>query len=240
MPFQTTVNTYPAPACAGDFASDNPRASLVSPEAGFVAGSGGVNAGVFAWVQNDGKTVQNVADGVVLTFGTPAASDGTGYTTASGLATTGGSGSGCTVSITASGGAITAATVTSGGTGYKIGDVLTVVQSGGAAGTLTVATITPTGQMGFVPRRQQGLITTYLAEYGNNVPAGFAVTVMRTGDYWFKANNNAAVRGQKIFANLSDGTTQTAATGATVSGYIETNFFVSQACGSGELGIMSY
>lgn len=48
MSFQTQVNQYPAPAVAGDFASANPRASVVAGEGQFVAGSGGVTVGVFA------------------------------------------------------------------------------------------------------------------------------------------------------------------------------------------------
>ena len=159
MTFQTQVNAQQAPAVAGDFASSNPRATVVAPEGGFVAGAGGINVATFAWIQSDGKTLLN--------------SD---------------------------------------------------------------ASAAPDG---FVHREQQALISTYLAESGNNIPAGFAVTLMRTGDYYFKANTNAAVKGQKVFAKLADGTTRTGAAGATIAGYVETNFVVSQACGSGELGVMT-
>jgi len=158
MGFQTQVNAQQAPACAGDFASSNPRASVVAPEGGFVAGSGGVNVGTFAWAQSDG----------------------------------------------------------------------TVLNSDASA--------KPTG---FVHREQQAFITAYLAEASNNVPQGQPVTLMRTGDYYFKANTNAAVKGQKVFAKLADGTTRTGAAGATIAGFIETDFVVSVACGSGELGVMS-
>lgn len=92
---------------------------------------------------------------------------------------------------------------------------------------------------GFVHREQQALISTYLAESGNNIPAGFMVTLMKSGDYYFKANNNAAVIGQKVFAKLADGTTQTGAAGAAIAGYIETAFVVRQACGAGEIAKMS-
>jgi len=158
MGFQTTVQSQQAPACAGDFASANPRAAVVSPEGAFVAGSGGVNVGTFAWAQSDG----------------------------------------------------------------------TVLNSDASA--------KPTG---FVHREQQAFITAYLAEASNNVPQGQPVTLMRTGDYYFKANTNAAVKGQKVFAKLADGTTRTGAAGATIAGFIETDFVVSVACGSGELGVMS-
>lgn len=49
MGFQTVVNLYQAPAVAGDFASANPRASVVADEGGFVADTAGVTVGVFAW-----------------------------------------------------------------------------------------------------------------------------------------------------------------------------------------------
>jgi len=63
MPFQKTVNTTPAPAVDGDFASVNPMASVVAPESGFVAGAGGVTVGRFAWISADGKTLLNTGTG---------------------------------------------------------------------------------------------------------------------------------------------------------------------------------
>jgi hypothetical protein len=67
---------------------------------------------------------------------------GTGYTTDTDVAVTGGSGSGATVDITAAAGVITDAVINKPGSGYEAGDVLTVVQSVGADGTLTVSAVT--------------------------------------------------------------------------------------------------
>lgn len=159
MPFQAQVNLQQAPAVAGDFASDNPRSSVVAPEGGFVCGAGGLNVGSFGWVQADGKTVLNSA----------------------------------------------------------------------AAGAPN----------GFVSRQEQALIGTYLAEEGINLPSGFPATLMAKGDYWFKALNNAAVVGQQVYAALANGTIQTAAAGAPPTGYVATNFYVTQACNQNELGVMS-
>lgn len=64
MTFQTSVNLTQAPAVEGDFASANPRASVVAPESGFVAGAAGVTVGNFAWIQVDGFTVLNTGSGV--------------------------------------------------------------------------------------------------------------------------------------------------------------------------------
>lgn len=55
--FQKQVNLTPAPAVAGDFASANPRATVLAGPAGLVAGAGGVTVGKFAWVDDDGLTV---------------------------------------------------------------------------------------------------------------------------------------------------------------------------------------
>lgn len=49
MPFQSTVNTRPAPAMSGDFASDGPRFFYPAGPGGLVANLAGVNVGRFAW-----------------------------------------------------------------------------------------------------------------------------------------------------------------------------------------------
>ena len=48
--FQNVVNSFPAPAVAGDFASANPRATVLAGPGGLVAGAAGVTVGKFAWV----------------------------------------------------------------------------------------------------------------------------------------------------------------------------------------------
>jgi len=157
--FQSRVNTQPAPAVAGDFASSNPRASVVAPEAGFVCGTNGVNVGLFGWVDTDGVTVNNTA-------------------------------------------------------------------SSGAPD-------------GFVHREQQALIGTYLQESGNNIPKGFPVTLMRTGDYYVTVTVANATKDQKAFAKLADGTMQPGNAGATISGYVETPFIIAQGASVGELAVIS-
>ena len=159
MGFQTQVNAQQAPACAGDFASGNPRAATVSPEGGFVAGAAGVTVGRFAWIQSDGVTVLNT------------------------------------------------------GTGKPDG---------------------------FIHREQQAFITAYLGEVSDLIPVGQPVTLMRTGDYYAKATVAAATKGQKAFAKLADGTMQPANAGATVAGFIETDFAISRPALVGELAVMSF
>jgi hypothetical protein len=51
------MNVTQAPAVAGDFASYNPRHSALSVPGGFVAGTGGVNIGLFAWADTSTGTI---------------------------------------------------------------------------------------------------------------------------------------------------------------------------------------
>lgn len=60
MSFQTRVNLFNPPAVAGDFASANPRATVLAGEGALIAGPNGVTVGQFAWVSAaDGRTINN-------------------------------------------------------------------------------------------------------------------------------------------------------------------------------------
>lgn len=59
MGFQDRVNLTPAPAVAGDFASANPRSTVLAGPGGLVTGPEGVTVGKFAWIEPDGVTVNN-------------------------------------------------------------------------------------------------------------------------------------------------------------------------------------
>lgn len=50
MTFQTQVNQQPAPGLPGDFASANPRATVLAGQGGLVTGPNGLNSGQFAWL----------------------------------------------------------------------------------------------------------------------------------------------------------------------------------------------
>jgi len=68
-------------------------------------------------------------------------SGGTGYTTGTGVATTGGAGTGLTVNILAvDGGVITSFEVNAVGSGYAVGNTITI-STGGANATFTVTNI---------------------------------------------------------------------------------------------------
>ena len=68
MGFQTAVTINPAYAVAGDFASANPRASVVADAGGFVAGSSGVQTGLFAWLDSTHTLASNAGTGVPAGF----------------------------------------------------------------------------------------------------------------------------------------------------------------------------
>ena len=149
--FQTTVQSQQAAAVAGDFASANPRSSVVAHEGTLVAGAVGVTVARFAW---------STLAGLVNNF---------------------------------------------------------VVGSG------NLLSNKPTG---FVARQQGvALITEYLGEVSNLIQRGFEVTLMNSGDYWVAPLVNPASIGQKVFANLGDGTIQTATAGATIAGFSGTASF---------------
>lgn len=67
--FQTQVNALPAPAVEGDFASANPRASMLAREGQLVAGLAGVTVGRFARARNDNGMVSNGDPGVPSRLG---------------------------------------------------------------------------------------------------------------------------------------------------------------------------
>lgn len=68
MPFQKVVNSYQAPAVAGDFASTNPNASMLAGEGELIAGDAGVTVGVFAWADADGKVSNSKTTGGRIGF----------------------------------------------------------------------------------------------------------------------------------------------------------------------------
>ncbi|MGJ4855516.1 hypothetical protein ACN6KF_001462 [Labrys sp. La1] len=90
---------------------------------------------------------------------------------------------------------------------------------------------------GFIARTEQALITNYLGEAGNLIPAGFPVgDIFSGGDFWVKnAGATAVTVGLKAFAKTADGTISFAAAGATVAGSVETKFYAATAGAAGEL-----
>jgi hypothetical protein len=79
---------------------------------------------------------------------------------------------------------------------------------------------------GMVHRELQALITVYLAETVQLIPAGFEVTVFQGGSFWvINSGANAVTIGQKAYANYADGSVTfgppgTAPVGSTTTGAV--------------------
>lgn len=96
--------------------------------------------------------------------------------------------------------------------GVTVGRFANVNQSTGLATNNGLGAITTNNTVGFVQKDQNALITTYLAQFGMTVPAGYQVTVFRSGDFWCRFAAGATI-GQKVYANYADGTAVSADTG---------------------------
>lgn len=152
MPFQTRVNRYLPLAVEGDFASTNPRASVLTSEGGLIAGSAGVTVGRFAWIMADGKTVTNFAQGARKPDG-------------------------------------------------------------------------------YVRRSIDALITQYLGEFSNLIPAGFPVTLFDAGEFFVTVRGAASTVNGPVYANYADGTPVAGAApaGTTGTGSIGATFTATAA-----------
>jgi hypothetical protein len=92
----------------------------------------------------DYKPMPVTEDKAIATLG--GITGGSGYTNGTyGIALQGGSGSGAVATITVGSNAVTAVTITSGGSGYQAGDVLTATITGGSGFSVPVATVADAG-----------------------------------------------------------------------------------------------
>lgn len=80
---------------------------------------------------------------------------GTGYTTATGVTTSGGSGTGLTLDITDTGGLVTDADIDNAGTGYKVNNVI-AIDGGNSDAEITVNTLYS------IPTDYNNLLVTYV------------------------------------------------------------------------------
>jgi hypothetical protein len=97
------------------------------------------------------------------------------------------------------------------------------VVSSGAGQPLGLAVVTKT----------EANLDLALFEASMAVAAGNPVTVAERGGYFVVAATNA-VKGQAVYANLTDGAIATAATGQTMAGYVETIWRVAASAPAGD------
>lgn len=147
--------------------------------------------------------------------------------------------------VTTAGAAATNAFVAAA-SGVVIGGFAWITATGG--NQLTNAQVGSAAPDGFIVRSQQGLIitqptgTTYTTDtwYGSTIPAGQNVVAYKTGSFYVKCPSaSGATAGNKCFASITDGSVKFAAAGATVSGYVETNFTAMNTCAASEIAIIS-
>ena len=87
-----------------------------------------VNAGGSDYLISDTVTITNANAGKALTLNLASIVGGTGYVTGTGIAVTGGNGSGMTADITANAGVLTNIIINAGGTGFTAGDTVTITE----------------------------------------------------------------------------------------------------------------
>jgi hypothetical protein len=94
-------------------------------------------------------------------------------------------------------------------------------------------------RVGFVHRYHPVVITAYLGQAAMTLYAGQEVDICDGGDFWARFPNGGTL-GQKVFASTTDGTVAgTAAAGGTVTGAIETRWYLDSPVAAGELGKIS-
>lgn len=100
-----------------------------------------------------------------------------------------------------------------------------------------VAPTSTTKPVGFIQNLAQAIIG-----YGQSasmlIRGGVEVSPKVGGDFWVKSSTVATV-GQKVFASITTGAIATGAAGATVTGFVETDWYVSQGAAVGDLVIIS-
>ena len=82
----------------------------------------------------------NSAANIVKTISSPVTAGTSGYVSANGVVTTGGTGTGLTVNTTASSGSVSAITIANGGSDYSVGDTITITGGSGDA-TFTITAL---------------------------------------------------------------------------------------------------
>ena len=125
------------------------------------------------------QTITNANAGKVLGLNLASLVGGTGYSTATGVSATGGDGSSLTVDITASaGGAITNVTINNAGTGYAVGNTVTIANAN-ASGIKTIGNISAADAARTAGTYTLG--TTDYATQASGANATFTVVIDGTG-----------------------------------------------------------
>lgn len=94
-------------------------------------------------------------------------------------------------------------------------------------------------RVGFIHRDQPVVIQAYLSETGLTLYAGQEVDIMDGCDVWTRFPSGGTI-GQKVFASITTGQAiGTAVTGGTVTGAVETRWYLDSPVANGDLGKIS-
>lgn len=193
-------------------------AQTTDPAGSGIATSGGAGTGLTLDVTATPGTASN---GEVSLINVTAG--GSGYSAVPTVTISGGGGTGATATATIYGGVVTGIVVTNGGIGYTSVPTVAITQTAAS----------PTAPDGFLLNDRSAWISDIYDESTMVMPQGYMVDLKAQGDY-FAVTSTAATRGQKIFASTTDGSISTGAAGATISGSIETKFYVALGGNAGE------
>ncbi len=146
-----------------------------------------------------------LAEGLIQGNGLSVTAGGSGYTGATNVAVGGGSGTGLTVNTTVSTGAVTAVAIHTAGTGYRLGDVITIPSGGGDA-RLSVDRISSTGWRHLEWHKPDNYYEFCRASYGcvgaQLTLAGYPTSYM---DIYAKYRNNRSANPTCVVLSLSSG-----------------------------------
>ena len=227
MPVQQRVNRQLPAAYHGDFASANPRVSLIGGYSVWKAGANGVKVGSFVWADDargvlnnsgTGNTSYTVATAVIVAAGT-------GYAVGD---TLNAPGVNATVSTIGANGAVTAINIvatpaqTTDVAGTGIATTTNGAGSGATLTTTTTASATYTKPDGFVHRQGLSIIQTIPQSVSMVVPAGTAVTAFEKTEAWYELPAGVtALRKARVFCDPTTGEMVAAGTaGAVDTGFV--------------------
>jgi len=143
-----------------------------------------------------GKVEAQFTDNVGEVNGTDLVGEGTNYNTGNGIACSGGSGTGMTINIIAvdGSGAITAFNINNAGSGYTIGNVVTVT-TGSNNALIEITDVTP--QLELVPA---GVVLSFVTDSGNGLV--FKTATDDNGNYVIKVPVEVADEIEVRFADF--------------------------------------
>lgn len=93
--------------------------------------------------------------------------------------------------------------------------------------------------LGYLYRNFKGTIDELLSESTMLIKQGTGVAIFNKGDFFIINTYKDADIGEKVFANLTDGSINTGLTGSIIPGFIETDFSIIVSANQNEIAVMT-